>query len=100
MTQLATTVLIYVISLAVVFVAIVRIVTTDAELWTHGRLSKTAWIVACLWLIIGNRSGALPVGAIAAIWHTWKLNRSRPGDSLDVPFAEGTPETPNTEERA
>lgn len=86
----------------VVFVALVRIVSTPAGLWAHGRLSKVAWIIATIWFIPTAGGVAFPVAAAAAIWHTGRLAKqgspaSRPEP---LPFADGTEETGTAADRA
>lgn len=88
------------ISLVVVFVAIVRVVTIPAERWAHGRMSKTAWVTAAVWFIVSAHSVALPLGAIAAIWQTRMLNRTNRPEETGVPFAAGTAEAADVEERS
>lgn len=79
----------------VVFVALVRIVSTPAGLWAHGRLSKAAWIIATIWFIPTGHGVAFPVVAAAAIWHTGRLtkNGSVAPQPEPLPFADGTEET-------
>lgn len=86
----------------VIFVALVRIVSTPAGLWAHGRLSKAAWIIATIWFIPTAGGLAFPVAAAAAIWHTGRLARQglpapRPEP---LPFAEGAEETGTAAARA
>ena len=88
-----------VIALAIIFVALVRVTTTPAHLWAHGRLSKTAWVVAVLWLTPGDHGVFLPIAAGVAIWHTRKLNRETPSEPPPLPFAEGNPDPADRAER-
>ncbi len=83
----------------VVFVAVVRIVSTPAGLWAHGRLSKAAWIIATIWFIPTAGGLAFPVAAAIAIWHTGRLTKQgSPAPRPDpLPFADGTEETGVTE---
>lgn len=82
-----------VVSLLVVLVAVGRVITTDNDRYRHGRWSKAAWVLASVWIIVGHAAtGSLPVGALAAIWHTHRINRVHPAPSNDVPFAEGDAE--------
>jgi hypothetical protein len=92
MTHLYAVALLDVVALAVIFVAVVRIVATPAPRWGHGRLSKTAWVIATLWWTPSDHGFVIPVAAIVAIWHTRRLNRSETIEPPDLPFAEGTPE--------
>jgi len=80
-----------VVATLITFVALVRIVITPRDRWAHGRLSKTAWILATLWLIPYVGSLVLPLGGLAAIWKTRRLSRKGAPDPLDVPLAEGSP---------
>ncbi len=80
---------------SVVFVALVRIVSTPAGLLAHGRLSKAAWIIAIVWFIPTAGWVVFPLAAAAAIWHTGRLAKQgsvapRPEP---LPFADGTEET-------
>lgn len=79
----------------VVFVSLVRIATTPASLWAHGRWSKVAWAIAAIWFIPTLSGWALPVAAIAASVHTRKLTKAA-ADSFaaqqGIPFAAGQPD--------
>lgn len=82
----------------VVFVAVVRIVSTPAGLWAHGRLSKAAWIIATIWFIPTAGGMAFPVAAAIAICHTGRLTKQGSPPRPDpLPFADGTEETGVTE---
>ena len=76
----------------VVFVALVRIVNLPATLWAHGRLSKVSWAIATIWFIPTSKGFAWPIAAVAAIWHTHKINRPTQPQVPPLPFAEGQPE--------
>lgn len=88
--QWAGAILVAIIGIVVVFAALVRIAVTPRELWPHGRVSKTAWIIATLWFTLHNGPMILPLGAIAALWKTHRLAQQRKPDPLGVPNAEGT----------
>jgi hypothetical protein len=79
----------------VVFVALVRIAITPAELWGHGRWSKMAWAIAAIWFITPVGGVAIPVAAVAAIVHTRRITRAaldRSSQQQGIPFAAGEPE--------
>lgn len=85
----------------IVFIALIRIATTPAGLWAHGRLSKLAWIIATIWFVPTGHGVPFPVAAAAAIWHTGRLTkRANPQPRPDpLPFAGGTEESrPGTAE--
>jgi hypothetical protein len=75
-------------------IAVIRAVRIPADRWAHGRCSKTAAVLAALF--VGFHSGLVfvPLGA-AAVWvHTTKLARQpdpRP-DPAPVPLADGEAE--------
>lgn len=81
------------VSAALTFVALVRIVGTPRERWAHGHLSKTAWIIASIWFSPYLGAIVVPIGALAAIWKTDSLSRAGKPENLSVPFAEGTPQS-------
>lgn len=88
--QWAGALLVAIIGIVVVFAALVRIAVTPRDRWPHGRLSKTAWIIATLWFTLHSGPMILPLGAIAALWKTHRLTQQRKPDPLSVPYAEGT----------
>lgn len=88
--QWAGAMLVALIGLVVVFAALVRVAAAPRDLWPHGRLSKTAWIIATLWFTLHSGPMILPLGAIAALWKTHRLRHQRAPDPLGVPYAEGT----------
>ena len=73
------------------FAAIVRVVNLPKERWPHGRMSKTAWVVAILWFtwMIGHL--LIPLGAIAALWRESSLRRQSQAQSNAIPTAAGSP---------
>ena len=79
------------VATAVIFVALIRIVATPRERWAHGRLSKTAWIIASIWFTPYLGAIVVPIGALVAIWKTDSLSRATKPENFDVPFAEGKP---------
>jgi hypothetical protein len=88
------------IAMVLIFVAVVRIVTTDRERFAHGRLSKTTWVIAALCLVLNTRHGDYPFGALFAIWHVRSITRRPKSDRPDVPFADGEPVPFRAEERS
>jgi len=90
-------------ALALILVALSRIVSTPAVRWAHGRISIVAWVVAVLWCTVVIHGVILPFAAVVAVWHTGRINR--PVDLApkvpDLPYAEGeTDEDPTEEHRA
>lgn len=84
-----------VVGAAVIFVAVVRVVTTPAERWPHGRLSKTAWVVAAVYFAPVISGVMWPLAAALAIWRTRQITRTaRAATPADLPFATGSPEQP------
>ena len=79
------------VSTAVIFIALIRIIATPREHWAHGHLSKAAWIIAAVWFTPYVGAIVVPVGALAAIWKTDSLSRAAKPENLSVPFAHGTP---------
>ncbi len=66
-------------------VALVRILRLPAARWAHRYWSKAAWIAAVVW---GNWKLGLvviPVGTIAAIWHTRTIAKAPYDDRPPVP---------------
>lgn len=89
-------------ALALIVVALSRIVATPAARWAHGRISIVAWIVAVLWCTVVVHGVILPLAAVAAIWHTGRINR--PVDLAprvpDLPYAEGQPDEDSAAEHS
>lgn len=83
------------VSFLVVFVALVRIVTTPVQLWAHGRISKTAWVISSLWFTFVVHGVWVPAAAVTAIAYTHRINhRPDPTPKVpDLPFAQGEPES-------
>lgn len=83
-------------AVAVIIVAISRIVVTPPDRWAHGRVSIVAWVVGVLWINIVSHGLVVPVAALLAIWHTHRINK--PLDLAprvpDLPYAEGEPAEP------
>lgn len=81
-------------------VAVIRTVRLPAPVWSYGRWSKLAAVVAALWLTFNVGVLAVPVGAVAVIWHTRTLGRRSAvaPDVPDLPMAEGTAETRDGEQ--
>lgn len=81
-------------AVAVIVIALSRIVATPAERWAHGRISIVAWIVAVLWINIVSHDVIVPVAGLLAIWYTHRINK--PLDIApkvpDLPYAEGESE--------
>lgn len=79
----------------VIVVAVIRVVTTDTDLWRRRQWSKAAWVLLAVLFVWSTRLGALPVGAALAIWKTHRLlhpiRRGQAVDPCDVPFADGIP---------
>lgn len=84
------------------FVALVRIVSTPAGLWAHGRLSKVASVISTIWSIPSAGEVAFPLAAAAAIWHTGRpAKQGSPAPRPEpLPFAEGVEETGTVAARA
>ncbi len=87
------------IATAVIFVALIRILGTPSHLWSHGRLSKAAWVIASVWFTPYLGWLVLPVGAAAAIWKTHTIHAAEQPEPIDIPFAEGTVQTEPEEAR-
>jgi hypothetical protein len=100
--QMAGVLLFDVLAAIAMFVAVVRIVMTPAHLWPHGRLSKTAWIVASLWFAPQFSGVSRPVAAIFAICHTRTLCRRAEASPTvpGLPYAEGSPDDARAEEES
>lgn len=75
-------------------VAMVRVVRLPAPMWAYGRWSKTAAVIIAGWFTLTLGVLAVPVGAVAVIWHTrtlaLKAKNERP--PTELPFAEGVNE--------
>ncbi len=97
MTALLTILLLDTIAVAVIFAAVARVVIIPAERWNQGYLSKVAWIAVAVWWIYNLHFIVLPIGAIAALWQAHVINRQKPTSSLDVPYADGEPDSTDTE---
>jgi hypothetical protein len=97
--QIAGVLLLDMLAAVAMFVAVVRIVMTPTHLWSHERLSKTAWIVASVWFAPQFGGVSWPVAAIFAIGYTRSLCRRAeaiptvPG----LPYAEGSPDSAEEE---
>jgi len=87
-------------SAVIMFVAVIRIVTTPAALWTHRWASKTAWLIAALYFTPSTHSIIVPLGAAAAIFHTHKLNQPPTRPPADLPYAAGAPDTDNQDSQS
>ena len=89
------------LAMIVMIVAVARLATADVDRFAHGRLSKAIWIVTALCFVWNTRLGDLPIGAGLALWRLSTTPRqATPTQSLDVPFAEGTPGPFETEEQS
>lgn len=87
-------------SLAVVFVASVRVVTIPAERWSHGRMSKAAWVTAALWWLPVVHGVLLPIGTALALGQARRVHH-RPTrlEPPPVPYAQGDPAADSDQER-
>lgn len=80
---------------AVQLAAIIRTIRVPASRWTYRRWSKWAAVGLAGWMTFTVGAIALPVGAIAVIWHTRTIARRTdpPPTVPDLPFAEGSSAT-------
>lgn len=79
---------------AVELLAIIRTIRVPAHAWTYKRWSKAAAIALAGWGTITIGVLALPIGALAVIWHTRTLARALIATPAvpDLPYAQGDPE--------
>ena len=82
-------------AVAVIIIAICRIVATPLGEWSHGRRSVVTWIIVSLWLNPVAHGVIIPVAAAIAIWQTHRVNHKvdLAPKVPDLPFAEGVNET-------
>ena len=93
--QMTGVIVIDLIATVAVFAAIVRVVNLPKERWPHGRMSKTAWVVAIVWFTWMVGHVLVPLGAIAALWRENSLRRQEPAQPDGIPTAAGSPVSKN-----
>ncbi len=75
-----------VIDVAVMAVAVIRIIRLHRRAWAHGGWSKLAWVTATILIVWSLGPIPVPIAALAGLSRT----RSRPAGN-SIPFAEGEP---------
>jgi hypothetical protein len=73
----------------IVLVAVIRVIHRPAEAWPHRNWSKVAWVLAVLYVTVPLGGFPIPIGAVAAVWHTRR--RPQPSFPYQLPTAEGSP---------
>lgn len=91
--ELAVWMMWYLIAGIVQLVAIVRTIRLPAPLWTYRKWSKIAAVIIAAWFVWTIGVIAVPLGAIAVIWHTRTVARRAAAqlEPPELPFAEGVP---------